>query len=35
MAEHQTTADNDQPLLIAEGLGKSYGRLIGLPRRVV
>ena len=28
MAERQSAAqDNDEPLLMAEGLGKSYGRL--------
>ncbi|WP_458757571.1 phosphonate C-P lyase system protein PhnK [Afipia sp. TerB] len=28
MAEHDAIADNDRPLLVAEGLGKSYGRLM-------
>jgi len=27
MAEAATTQDNDQPLLLAENLGKNYGRL--------
>ncbi len=28
MAEMKSASDNDQPLLIAEGLGRNYGRLI-------
>ena len=29
MAEHESAVqDNDQPLLMAEGLSKSYGRLM-------